>query len=1051
MEIEIGRYQFHSWSRKGIASRITDPDDLGEETSTGSKRVEIILPVVLNEEARSKNFALIGPGDVIGINRDMIVRSEPLPRITNFEPNYLVFLEFYDEDFAWRYTPAAPIVPPVGSPTTPYQPSKLRPWVFLLVLKEDEYERTDRRVPLPSVVIRSADALPPANETWLWAHVHSNADIPDADLTDEEKFLISLNKTVDDDPDQLYCRLLSPRKLEPGVAYRAFLIPAFETGRLAGLGLPTDNVNSQLASWREQSTGTEMPVYYEWSFRTGENADFESLVKALKPLKMDQRVGIRDMDCHDPAFMKADGTIPFPGTEPTVIGLEGALKSPETVSTVFPTPDDADEFGVELEKLINLPITILGTNASGDPVIPVPLYGGKHAKKSLTETVVFDRQKDTWLNQLNRDPRTRSAAGFGTLVIQENQETYMRKAWQQVTDVIKANRLIRLTQFHMNVTLGFTRQTFSKLPPTSLLALSKPVLSRIMGSPTTIYHQIQASQLPAVVFSGAFRRALRPGNTKKLSPEARFDFGQLVRRLNDGELTAAPPRTAPAATPNVKDLAGRIFQDDLPSWLKWVIEYRTLLLAGLLLLFLVLAVATASYVLFGILTAAAIGGYFYANRISNRSDLAAALVDPEKELASIAATPARPAFTLRLSDETATPSPTATSSGADSVEAKNFREAAIDLTRRFVVEPPVKEVKRLDLENAYQKVSAAIHPTTAFPRRLSRLVKGPANIDMSEAEQILPVMAYPDFDDPMYKKLTEISSELLLPNLELIPQNCISLLKTNPGFIESYLVGLNHEMGRELLWREYPTDERGSYFRQFWDVKGIIRPSSNTDNTSPAELAEKYKDIERLDTWLTDSVLGEHNNRGVQGGSPEKLVLVIRGDLLNQYPETVIFCQKAVAGATPEEPEIIAAPTDAQFKDHVKFPLFKAEVSPDIKLFGFDLTIEQAHGTAETAPFTGDTLGWFFCIAQPPGEARFGMDIGFDAGTDGVSWDDLAWTNFAEEIKFIKRTVVPEVPGLSVAEKARWAADAATMADILFQKPNLIAVHADQMLESLTN
>jgi len=31
------------------------------------------------------------------------------------------------------------------------------------------------------------------------------------------------------------------------------------------------------------------------------------------------------------------------------------------------------------------------------------------------------------------------------------------------------------------------------------------------------------------------------------------------------------------------------------------------------------------------------------------------------------------------------------------------------------------------------------------------------------------------------------------------------------------------------------------------------------------------------------------------------------------------------------------------------------------------------------------------------------------------------------------------------------AADAATMADILFQKPNLIAVHADQMLESLTN
>ena len=36
----------------------------------------------------------------------MVVRTEPLNRITNFEPNYLAFIEFYDEDFLWRYTPA---------------------------------------------------------------------------------------------------------------------------------------------------------------------------------------------------------------------------------------------------------------------------------------------------------------------------------------------------------------------------------------------------------------------------------------------------------------------------------------------------------------------------------------------------------------------------------------------------------------------------------------------------------------------------------------------------------------------------------------------------------------------------------------------------------------------------------------------------------------------------------------------------------------------------------------------------------------------------------
>ena len=51
----------------------------------------------------------------------MIVRTEPLNWITNFEPNYLAFLEFYDEDFAWRYTPAAP------------NGVKLRPGCLLLV------------------------------------------------------------------------------------------------------------------------------------------------------------------------------------------------------------------------------------------------------------------------------------------------------------------------------------------------------------------------------------------------------------------------------------------------------------------------------------------------------------------------------------------------------------------------------------------------------------------------------------------------------------------------------------------------------------------------------------------------------------------------------------------------------------------------------------------------------------------------------------------------------------------------------------------------------
>ena len=105
-------------------------------------------------------------------------------------------------------------------------------------------------------------------------------------------------------------------------------------------------------------------------------------------------------------------------------------------------------------------------------------------------------------------------------------------------------------------------------------------------------------------------------------------------------------------------------------------------------------------------------------------------------------------------------------------------------------------------------------------------------------------MAYPDFEDPMYKYLNAISQDLMLPNIKLVPPDTISLVQTNPKFIESYMVGLNHEMGKELLWNEYPTDERGSYFRQFWDVKGIIEPSTTM---TEAQLTEAYKDITPID------------------------------------------------------------------------------------------------------------------------------------------------------------------------------------------------------------
>src|SRR6188768_1632927 len=126
----------------------------------------------------------------------------------------------------------------------------------------------------------------------------------------------------------------------------------------------------------------------------------------------------------------------------------------------------------------------------------------------------------------------------------------------------------------------------------------------------------------------------------------------------------------------------------------------------------------------------------------------------------------------------------------------------------------------------------------------------------------------------MYKPLAEISADLFLPNINLIEYNSVTLLETNQRFIEAFMVGLNHEFARELLWNEYPTDQRGSYFRQFWNVAGRVPPPGETG------IAGTLKDIEPIHAWPKTSALGGNSARPPDALDP--LVLLVRGDLMRR-------------------------------------------------------------------------------------------------------------------------------------------------------------------------
>ena len=1108
--MSLGKYQFLSWARRGISRHIIEKDTLGKSDGTAEERARLPVSVQLNSGgAETQNFALTGPGDVTGINTRMIIRTEPLDGIGDFEPNLLPYIEFYDEDFPFRYTPASPSA--AGG--------HLRPWLALVVLQDNEFADTKRREPLTSIKITSQSAFPPHDELHLWCHMHSNLPHDESEF---EVFLDGLEEDVKTDPDGVYSRLLCPRKLEPKTQYHAFLIPSYETGRLAGLGQPSAGVKAQTPSW--PGSDNEYPVYHRWSFRTGKNFDFESLVKLLKPRIMDKRVGVREMDCSRPAFVRADIDGEVRAPHPAVMLLEGAVMAPDAATSNFPSPSVAQPYLDDLEQLVNLN-RFHQENPDEDPFVSIPYYGMNHAmRRNLSrpgqrETPRFDPDSTAWYNDLNRDPRTRVPAGFGKRVVQENQEKFVDQAWRQLSAVLEANRKMRLARFSSEVMERVYAKTLSRQLNESFLAFANPISRRVLSGDRTVKAAVDESIVANATMDAAFSRLTRNGVSmrrvlERRSGHAAFSYDTMLRKTNSPRgLSAEVPEnfTPLSALDGVRSFTGpnsarqvgawsrasnlhedyafnlAAFAGGLPSVTLWAQPFDPGLFAPVTPVTPVTPFTPVTPVTpvqpVQPVTPPPRGPVTPVTPAPPRVDPISP-VDPrlppggrfrpgaamERPAAGTVRGP-QPPFVAdpgRVSPGPVAPGPTIPGDVValpeervilviDTSIANNvtpaathnaqIRKAYSEATERWSFSKADPVPPTLETRSLRKTLDRAIRPSRSYLRLSERLVRWPAGTLRPPREEFLQAMAYPDIPEPSYEYLLAIDKEFLLPNLHLIENNTLSLLKTNQKFIESYLVGLNHEMGRELLWREYPTDMRGSYFRQFWDVSGFVTP-----DTTPKD-ADSLKDIRPIHTWSNRSELGRHNARDAQGDA-EQLVFVIRGDLLKKYPNTVIYAEKALpnpedSGGGPNDTVIRTGEfTDQQYRREIQFPLYQAEISPDIKLLGFDLTIEQASGQEKSPDFpTSDKRGWYFVIAEVPGEPHFGMDIKFRPNVPGeFTWNDLSWENFRTAMAFIS---AGEIPGRSPPppETGVWGKSAEHMAHILLQRPVMVAIHATEMLD----
>ena len=769
------------------------------------------------------------------------------------------------------------------------------------------------------------------------------------------------------------------------------------------------------------------------------------------------QVGRRVVDVAAPA-----GGLPrlgphAPGRLQTV---RGPLVSPQT-----PNPASADPVEVAaaqaenavwptseteaLRTLLNQPDLLAGKEdslpADQLPLVGPEIYGHNHA----AVTSVDPSRDADWLGQLNIRPVNRITAGLGTRVVQKDQEPIMQSAWEQVGDVDAANRELRVAQLARFAADALHERNLASLEYGALLQVTRPVHPRVIADAEhTVHAVIDASAVPSSAATAAFRRSTRPSG-----PLARFAsgpnsgaLGSLLGREGQVRDFQRPYRELDCVA-GVSEAAARALDPALVASVLGVdggdpeVAVRALLDHGVQLGRTPGAVEA--------LTPDAVRharpnpAFNFKQRAGDR------LLDTMENSIDVAKgeipAPSEHLLSLLTSLEQI---------GGD------VRQRAIDISNRVrtmgqvLPEPPVQLHPRFDaivhgsadakrpatldalapiahdlvaaswpgtpvrpaLSIGHADIISALEPGLTFTNRISgRLGQLPAWLpdDWFADQLVQPIMAAPVFNRPMYEALDSYDRQWLIPGLaKLAESDVVTVLVSNPTFIEAFLVGLSHELGRELLWRGYPTDQRGTYFRRFW-------------NRAADELVQ---DIHRF----SPTPLGSHLVPTLSG----RLVLFVRGELIRHYPHALVLALRAGGTDGTGHPIFIDPASDPTAIAPI---LFHAHLAPDIVLVGFDLTVGQVEADH-----------WWFVIAEHPTAPRFGLA---ESRVETLSRDTMAWSDLPTVLGagghplFLSAATTRSIPDSTLAGGvAEWGTDSATTAHMMLRDPVRAAFDARTLL-----
>ncbi len=1095
-DIDLGDYAFVPFVRTGLAAAIRSAPTANRATVRGAVEIADSADITA-KRSLTRDLTLYGPGDVTGIDPGQIIRRQPAPHSGDAEQGFLAHIEFARPDFPWMFSPL------------PAQGDRCDPWLALVVVEASVSHVEPSRGELPAQLWTKKGQLQPLADNWRFAHAQAVGvaiDPTGPRLRGAAADTVETRLSDDHAPANL-SRILCPRRLDDGITYVAALVPAFECGVRAGLGLGGGTLD---AAWTRQpgdeADDIALPVYDSWTFRTAPGGNFRELAERIKPLAAPWAIGRRLIDLSRPGSDIPD--LPDGDTAGVQV-LECALFSPASLPADQParTP-----WPTAQREALRQRIDQANASDADLPRIGARLYA-RYQRAATRIGAVFgaapfgphatDAADADWFPQLNTDPMLRIVAALGAKVVQKDQEALMQAAWAQVDGIRKANQAILWAGLAEVVTTSIRDRHLAVLDPGTLMQVTRTLHARVRdgGHPRTLRAAVIDSRTAAGSMSAAFRRALRPGGSlaarmAAVSPgrlvagpqgfaDHRQDYRQpdgiaglskagmqfftdaaltkvlgtapdRARLMLDGQMSVLTQtggalrqltgqRWAGVDAGRAGDVIGKGLIDTVTGRLDVIGGLRDRPVGLTERLGEVLVGLTNS----GAGLSASAGAQLdRVKTLASRADLPRGALTPTPVVRPlpldrplplerpgpigrgiplpqrtrrgpvIVDRPDRPVDPVVVSEPLTrfeTDLARKLRAGIETLNALSVSALRQGLSEMVtaIAAPPAMQTDLGALTVGKTALLAQIDPhqtaRAALKGRLS-LRPGAIRPDWIDTAGLAPIMAAPVFNRAMSAALEDYDRDWLVPGLGTIPaRDFVTVLDINPAFAEAFLIGASDEMGRELLWRDYPTDQRGTYFKRFWD----------------AEQDELTQPIHRF----SRQPVGRHfriGGDGAAGGGA--LALVVRGELLRRFPDTVVMAVQATSNAVP--PTFIA-------KSEARV-LFHTHLDPDYTVVGFDLTTQQVEAGGN----------WWFLLAQNPTAPRFGLAENASASTDH---DKLDWADFGAVppggfLPVTRNFDVKDSNGQP--DKVRWPGHAGVVARVLLTNPIRAAFRADTLIAS---